>query len=425
MTFTIRRLRLVVFGLAFVPNLLQAQYASPPQTYSMTLSNSMTLPVFSGMTITIYRDGSKVLMDKSRPPTAKNPKGYHSRTLRDLQAHKYWIWDLLETSSPCGAGTFSGDWGDPFDRSSMLSMTANLPKDAKESGMETVNGIATKVFEFIGPHGGGKLWVDTKYGLIIKSDTIAKNGQHQTMREVKEFSLAKPPASVFALPPACAGAPITGHSDSTLGPGGQVTSHAEAQIGGLIPSPFTPLNRLPEMSEQTPASESQKGPPQNAPSQQSVSQIGLPSGTQVSAKYEDGTEVKLKPEEQVALLFLMDIAYMEETYCRSDKPCSLGELIKGVKGRGIMPPMRLSRDPNQDPNYRYTVTQPAEILIEAIPRRPGLGGFLFFGRTNRYYNPNGAASIANPKRLTPTPGEGTKSLSSFSYSGESFKTFER
>jgi len=202
------------------------------------------------LTQKIYRDGSKALMDQSLPPRATSPKGYHSRALRDLQVHKYWLWHPDETSSPCGAGTFSGDWGDPFDFSA--SMTTSLRKQYQKES-ETVNGIATEVFEFIGPRGGVKVWLDTKYGLIIKWDTIAKNGQHQTMLEVKEFSLAKPPASVFALPPACAGAPITGHSESTLGPGGQITSHAEAQI------------RLPGTSEQTPASESQKGPPQNAP----------------------------------------------------------------------------------------------------------------------------------------------------------------
>ncbi len=400
-----RNFLLVLLGLAFVPSFLvswlQAQYASPPQTYSITQVNSM-LPMTPGVTLTqkIYRDGSKVLMETSNPPRAKNPKGYHHRALRDLQAHKYWVWDLLETSSPCGAGTFSGDWGDPFDFSA--SMTAHLPKQV---GMETVNGIATKVFEATGPQGGGvKLWLDTRYGLIIKWDMIAKNGQHQTTLEVKEFSLAKPPASVFALPPACASAPITGHSESTLGPGGEVTSHAEAEIG------------LPATSE------SQKGPPQNAPSQESAPQIGLPSGTKVRATYKDGTVIKLKPEEQVALMFVDAITGMELGYCRGDKPCSLDELVKGVEDKDrIKPPARLSRDPKQDPNYRYTITKPgfsqAELAIEAIPRRAGLGGFLFYFY-HTYYNPNGAASRAGPNSVE--AGEGTKELVRVSIEGETF-----
>ncbi len=199
-----------------------------PQTYSITEINSMWV---AGMTISIYRDGSKVLMERSYAPRAENPKGYRSRTLYDLQAHKDWTWDLIDASVPCGAGTFSGDWGDPFAFSA--SVTADLPKQhPREVGLETVNGIATKVFEAPDPQGGeGKLWLDTKYGLIIKLEGIGEKGQHQTMLEVKEFSLAKPPASVLVLPPACASAPTTSHSESTLGPGGKVTSHAEADIG--------------------------------------------------------------------------------------------------------------------------------------------------------------------------------------------------
>ncbi len=422
MTFTIRRLLLVVFGLAFVPRFLvsrlQAQYASPPQTYSITQVNSMVPMAPPGVTFTqkIYRDGSKALMDQSYPPMAKNPKGYHSRALYDLQAHKNWLWLPDETSMPCGAGTFSGDWGDPFANSPPMTPDALRKLHLREVGMETLNGIATKVFEPKDPQGGGgKLWLDAKYGLIIKLYTIAKNGQHQTMLEVKEFSLAKPPASVFALPPACASAPITAHSESTLGPGGEVTSHAEAQIG------------LPGTSAQTPASESQKGPPPNAPSQESASQISVPSGTHVSAEYEDGTWVKLKPEEQVALIFVKDIIHMEEDYlsCYTDKPCSLDELIKGVKREGgIRLPIRLSRDPNQDPNYRYTVTKPGFIQVEAIPRRPGLGGFLYLGAEDlfdrhTYYNPNGAASMAAPNGLTPGPG--TKLLRAIFIEGLTFK----
>jgi len=361
-----------VFGLVFVPNLLQAQDASPPQTYSLTQTDSRFV---EGLTKKIYRDGSKALIDRSYPPRAKNPKGMHIRTLYDLQAHTQYTWDLLDTSVPCGAGTFSGDWDDPFAFSAQL-LSESAKGKPKVMGREMMNGIETKVLEAAAPNGPGKgrLWLDEKYGLIIKWQVISANSQARTLLEVKELSLAKPLASLFVLPPACAKTEITGHSSSSTTGG-----HAETQL--TVP----------------PSAASQKGPPQDAPSQESASQIL--AGTHVST---DHPKIKLKLEEQVALIFLSDIRSMEANGCslHLKRLCSLDELIKRVKVAGVT--VGFMRNPDEDSNYRYTVTiiSNDEYETAAIPRRAGLSGFLFhikkrFGDT--YYNPKGAATVKDQK----------------------------
>jgi len=130
-----------------------------------------------------------------------------------------------------------------------------------------------------------------------------------------------------------------------------------------------------------------------------VSQIGLPSGTQVST---DDPKIEFKLEEQVALIFLSDIRFMERNSCPNQlgRLCSLDELIKGVKVVGGT--IGFTRNPGEDSNYRYTVTiiSDDEYEAAAIPRRAGLGGFLShikkrFGDT--YYNPKGAATVKDQK----------------------------
>lgn len=179
---------------------LWAQYAKAPEAYSMTETNFMMGP---GVASQIYRDGSKAVVDQNYGPREGSPKGYHTRTLYDLHTQQSYTWNVTDASVPCGAGTFSGDWGDPF--ASSAEMNAELAKQHPgEAGTETLNGIATKVLEAAIPDSKVKLWVEEKYGLVIKWEMTGKNGQTQTMLEVKQLSFAKPPASIFALPAACA-----------------------------------------------------------------------------------------------------------------------------------------------------------------------------------------------------------------------------
>ncbi len=177
----------------------RAQYAPPPQTYSVTEVNSMFGPAVN---MQIYRDGSKVLVDQSH---AALPGGQpaHLRTLYDLETHRNFTWDLIHSNVPCGGGTFSGDWGDPFAMSA--EMTADLAKQhATPIGSATLNGIPTKVFEADSAQGKTKAWVEEKYGLLVRLMMAQKTGEPQILFEIKHLNLTKPAESFFILPPACA-----------------------------------------------------------------------------------------------------------------------------------------------------------------------------------------------------------------------------
>lgn len=175
-----------------------AQYEPAPEAYTITEVNSMFGPT---VTMQIYRDGSKVLVDQSHEAAAGG-QGTHIRTLYDLGTHENFTWDVSNRAVPCGRGTFSGDWGDPFALSA--EMNADLTKQkAAPVGGATLNGIPTKVYGSKTPDGEAKAWIDIKYGLLIRLMMGQKNGESQTMFEVKQLTLAKPAAAMFVLPPAC------------------------------------------------------------------------------------------------------------------------------------------------------------------------------------------------------------------------------
>jgi hypothetical protein len=179
---------------------VEAQSA-PPGAYSVMEVNAlMGAPV----NLQIYRDGAKALVDQSFSGQG-SAKGSHTRTFYDLNAKTSLTWDLNNTNAPCGAATFSGDWGDPFAASAELN--ADLAKQhPTQVGSATLNGVPTKVLEAGTADGKAKLWVDDKFGLIIRWMMTGKDGQPQTMIEVKKLDLSQPPASVFTLPSTCAAA---------------------------------------------------------------------------------------------------------------------------------------------------------------------------------------------------------------------------
>ncbi len=194
----------IVFQSLFILGLpdLSAQSKPAPQVYSVTETNSMMV---SGMSTKFYRDSSKALVDQSYGPRPENPKGFHLRTLYDLAGLKFWTWDLIETDRPCSAGTFGGDWGDPFEFSAKQTADKDKQKPP-QVGKEMLNGMATKVFEMADPNGQAKskVWLDEQYGLIVKWEMTPAGGPAQTLLEVKQLSLAKPTASTFTKPAACA-----------------------------------------------------------------------------------------------------------------------------------------------------------------------------------------------------------------------------
>ena len=142
----------------------------------------------------------------------------------------------------------------------------------------------------------------------------------------------------------------------------------------------------------------------------------------VSAKELDGPDIKFQRPEQIALMFIVAIADLQDD-CKSHAKhiCTLPELIAGPKSQVKDWTIgKLKFDPNKaDPNYTYKVastynvaTMRGQYEIWATPKKPGLGGFYWVGKGfigDYYYNPAGAATAANKK------------LDAISVGGDSFK----
>jgi hypothetical protein len=193
-----------------------AQYAPAPTAYTATAANSMMGPT---VTMQVSRDGDKAVVDQTF-------SGGHTHTLYDLTAHQTYSWDPANASAPCGRGTFSGDWGDPFAMSAEMAKEVNS-KHPKELGSETVNGFTTKVYESADPAGAltAKVWLEPKYGLIVKLDMTQKGSPTRTIMETKQLNVARPAAALFALPASCgqaaappAPAPSDGMADAIMPP---------------------------------------------------------------------------------------------------------------------------------------------------------------------------------------------------------------
>ena len=89
--------------------------------------------------------------------------------------------------------------------------------------------------------------------------------------------------------------------------------------------------------------------------------------------------------ERTALGWVCGLSAMEAVQCKAQgkRWCTMEELLR-VGGE---------KDPSAgNPDYRYSIAVNGDdISISAIPRRPGLGGFLN-DRTGVYFNPDGPAS---------------------------------
>jgi hypothetical protein len=211
-----------------------AHAQTAPTTYILTQVNSMMGPA---VTMKVYRDGSKALMENSHPADGGG-KIMRTRTLYDIQAGTSISWDADNLSNGCGTGTFRGDWGDPFQGSA--SMNADLAKEgAKETGSETLLGISAKVFALSNATGAFKAWVDPKSGLLLKLEMSAPNGPKRTMVEVTAYSPAKPPAAVLAAPKVCieaAKAPSPDLMRYAKETGGELTDFVDATKAPDAPS---------------------------------------------------------------------------------------------------------------------------------------------------------------------------------------------
>jgi hypothetical protein len=207
-----------------------AQYTASPQAYTVVQQNSLFGPA---STMRVYRDGSKAATDLVQGST-------HVRTVYDLQAHTNISWDASQPGAECGNGKFSGDWGDPF------TMSAGFLDDINKQsptpvGTETVNGVSAKVSEFTmaGATAKSKVWIDPKYGMIIKLLMAEPGGAPKVAIETTQMTVGAPPAAMFAL--GCkAGTPLPTDDEKiaaiTGGPGSDYAfaNKGEATNGGCL-----------------------------------------------------------------------------------------------------------------------------------------------------------------------------------------------
>ena len=178
-------------GILVFSALMEAQ--APPTAYTIGESGG---DAANPINTTIYRSGSKALMDVRLT-------GQHTLTLYDLKAGTSYTWDPAGTPPSCNAASFSGDWGDPFEMTAELN--AGIAKgELKPTGAETVSGIPTKVYEGGEAQSHVKAWLDLKDGLVMRAKAGPADGPMMTMVDIRKVNFASPPASLFALPAACA-----------------------------------------------------------------------------------------------------------------------------------------------------------------------------------------------------------------------------
>jgi|WetSurMetagenome_2_1015567.scaffolds.fasta_scaffold148905_2 hypothetical protein len=121
----------------------------------------------------------------------------------------------------------------------------------------------------------------------------------------------------------------------------------------------------------------------------------------------EGKALTLKREEQIAFMFVDAIKFLlDDCQRHGAEPCTVASLARGPKSKDKSTMGKLKFDPAAtDPNYTYKLALNADGWeIEAVPTKPGLGGFYCKGRSfigDTWYNPAGPATAANVK-LTET-----------------------
>ena len=178
--------------------LLPAQ--TPPTAYTITQALQGPTPG----TQTIYRNGTQALIDTKQPAQPDGTPAHRSIGFYDLKTGVSLSWDPNAKPINCSAGHFSGDWGDPFDATKEINDGIAQGK-FKPAGAESVNGIQTSVYTGSDQGMNIKAWLDKKDNLLIKAGFGAPGAPLTYMVDIRSVSLAPPPASVFALPPACVG----------------------------------------------------------------------------------------------------------------------------------------------------------------------------------------------------------------------------
>jgi len=114
---------------------------APPTAYTITQAVN---GAGNGALMTTYRSGQRAVTDMFYP-TQPGAPAHHVFTFYDLTAGVSHTWDPSITPPSCSAGTFSGDWGDPFQMSSEL-LEGIKKGELKPGAAEAVHGIPAKIY---------------------------------------------------------------------------------------------------------------------------------------------------------------------------------------------------------------------------------------------------------------------------------------
>lgn len=210
--------------------------------------------------VKIVRDGPKEAVDQIMAVGPGRDKEFHNHILYDFQAHKIYTKLVSDPAVPCAVMDYTSAAAPPeFD---MISGAAQDMKDMekqhpKQVGSETLNGIATNVFEAPVEEGKEKVWVAQNGGFPVKVVMTGPDGNATTILEVKQLSFAKPPASALLPPADCK--TIQGEARATgvhaeFGSGGKAAETQTTAPTGPAPQGGTTQPRLTSVRlEVTPA----------------------------------------------------------------------------------------------------------------------------------------------------------------------------
>ncbi len=227
---------------------LTAAAQTPPAAYSVTQVNSMMGPT---VTMKVYRDGSKALIENSYTPEGLLRKpthtDAHSLTCKPTGTI---LWDTLIMQP-----VWCSDWnlqerivGDPFAGSAIACTPTSSTKKARNVGGPII-GISAKVFEVSNARPGrSKTWLESKIGTAAQASKCRPRRPQAHMIEVKEFSAAKPSAALFVAPAACSQAAAeayAAHRPRTLRQGDG------RRTGGLRQCHTSPRTALAELVHRT------------------------------------------------------------------------------------------------------------------------------------------------------------------------------
>jgi len=197
-----------------------AQPVALPQTYSFMGTNAM---FGTPQNVKVNRNGSKELIERTRPAKPGRYGELHDKLLYDFQAHK--IYSVNMTTNQCTVQEYGSAYAPMFDpvggSQEMTGELATNPQGAIRR--ETVNGLATRLFEVPLPENQGKykVWVEENFNFLVKLVAAITGSAEETQVEIRDLSYAPSPAALFVPPEGCVhigGVSLAngGHSEVTV-----------------------------------------------------------------------------------------------------------------------------------------------------------------------------------------------------------------